>query len=55
MNRESVPAFLNFLSQFEPRWVLVLLVAGVLSWQSPRIIKELFAGLRTNQRTRRKD
>jgi hypothetical protein len=46
MNGEAMAEFFKFLSNFEPRWVLILLVAGILSWPAPRIIKELFAGVR---------
>jgi len=46
MSPEVAAEFLKLISNFEPRWALALLVAGILSWRSPQIIKEFFSGVR---------
>ena len=46
MTGEAVDEFFKLLSTLEPTWALKLLVAGILAWQSPLIIKEVFAGVR---------
>ncbi len=46
MNTSAALGFFELLAKLEPKWALILLVAGILSWQSPRIIKELFNGVR---------
>jgi hypothetical protein len=46
MTRETVAEFLGLLTIFSPEWALLLLVAGILSWQSPKIVREVFAGTR---------
>jgi len=38
--------FFRLLAHFEPKWALALLVAGILSWHSPKLVKELSAGTR---------
>jgi len=37
--------FAALLQNFEPGWVLAIIVAAILAYRSPLIIKELFAGL----------
>ena len=46
MTPEIAAEFLKLISNFEPRCALALLVAGILAWRSPQIIKELFVGIR---------
>jgi hypothetical protein len=46
MSPEDVAEFLKLISNFEPKWALAMLVAGILSWRLPQIIKEFFAGIR---------
>ena len=35
------PELFGFLATFGPAWALAFLVAGILAWQSPKIIREL--------------
>jgi hypothetical protein len=46
MKKKTVTALLKLVGQFGPRWVLILVVAGVLSYQAPQIVHEFFVGVR---------
>jgi hypothetical protein len=35
------PDFFGILGRFSPEWALALLVAGILCWRSPQIIREI--------------
>jgi hypothetical protein len=41
MTPDMAAGFFGLLSSFSPPWVLAVLVAVILAWQSPKIIKEL--------------
>jgi hypothetical protein len=43
---DAVTQFFNVLGKFEPGWVLAILVAMILAYRSPQLVKELFAGVR---------
>jgi hypothetical protein len=45
MSGETMSEFAKLLANFEPVWVLWIVVAAVLAYRSPQIIKELFAGV----------
>jgi hypothetical protein len=37
--------FAKLLSHFDPPWVLRIVVASILAYRSPQLVKEPFAGL----------
>jgi hypothetical protein len=41
MTPDTAVGFFSLLSSFSPGWALALLVAGILCWRSPQIIREL--------------
>jgi hypothetical protein len=43
---EAAADFFKILGNFEPRWVLAILVSMILAYKSPQLVKELFAGVR---------
>jgi hypothetical protein len=45
MTGEAMGEFVRVLANFEPAWVLYIVVAAILAYRSPLIIKELFAGV----------
>jgi hypothetical protein len=45
MNIEVFTEFAKLLGHFQPGWVLGIIVAAILSYRSPQLIKEFFAGV----------
>ena len=41
MSPDTAAAFFKFLSGYSPPWVVLTLVAVVLAYQTPKIIREL--------------
>jgi hypothetical protein len=46
MQNEVYIEVVRNLSASRPAWVVLVIVLGILSFKSPQILKELFAGLR---------
>jgi hypothetical protein len=46
MTSETAVEFSRVLQNFAPGWVLVIVVAAILAYQSPKLVKELFAGIK---------
>jgi hypothetical protein len=46
MGPEAATEFIKMLGNLQPGWVLAIVVAAILAYRSPQIIRELFAGLR---------
>jgi hypothetical protein len=46
MYPDAPTEFFRLLSNFEPGWVLAILVAMILAHRSPQLVRELFAGVR---------
>jgi hypothetical protein len=47
MNGEAAATELfRLLGNFQPGWVLAILVAMILAYRSPQLIREVFAGVR---------
>jgi hypothetical protein len=38
--------FAKLLGHFQPGWMLAIIVAAILAYRSPQLVKELFAGTR---------
>jgi hypothetical protein len=41
---------LDVLKRFHPAWVMAILVAAIIAWQSPNIIREVLKGFQGNER-----
>jgi hypothetical protein len=39
MNAEAVNSFIQFLSRFDPPWVLLILAVAILCYRAPDIVK----------------
>jgi hypothetical protein len=46
MSGETAVEVSKVLRNFAPGWVLVIVVAAILAYQSPKLLKELFAGIK---------
>jgi hypothetical protein len=46
MSKNGVEALIGLLAKFHPGWVLAILVAGIMAYRLPAIIREVFTGLR---------
>jgi hypothetical protein len=46
MSPEAAAEFVRMLVNFQPGWVLAIVVAAILAYRLPQILKELFAGVR---------
>jgi hypothetical protein len=46
MSPEAVTKFVEVLATFQPGWVLAIVVAPILAYRTPQIVKELFTGMR---------
>jgi hypothetical protein len=52
MSSEAATEFFKMLGNFQPGWVLAILVCVILAYRSPQLVKELFAGVRGLLNTR---
>jgi hypothetical protein len=43
---EAASEFFKLLGNFQPGWVLAIVVAAILAHRSPLLLREFFAGLR---------
>jgi hypothetical protein len=55
MNGEALSEFAKLLGNFQPGWVLAILVTTILAYRAPQILKEFFVGVRGLLITRRHD
>jgi hypothetical protein len=55
MGTDATADFFKMLGNFPPGWILLNVVAIILSYRSPQIIRELFAGVRRARSKRKKD
>jgi hypothetical protein len=39
MNAEALSSFIQFLSRFDPPWVLIILAVAILCYRAPDIVK----------------
>lgn len=46
MSGEAAGELTKVLQTFPPGWVLIIIVAAILAYQSPKLLKELFAGIK---------
>jgi hypothetical protein len=46
MTKEITPELVRLLQNFPPQWVMAIVVAMILSYRLPEIIREVFAGIR---------
>jgi hypothetical protein len=53
MSPEAATEFFKMLGNFQPGWVLAIIVAAILAYRFPQIVKELFAGVRGLAHVRR--
>jgi hypothetical protein len=52
MSPEAATEFVRMLGNFQPGWVLAIVVAAIIAYRLPLILRELFAGLRNLTRGR---
>jgi hypothetical protein len=43
---QAAAEFFKYLASVQPGWALLFIVCAILSYQTPLIIKEMFAGVR---------
>jgi hypothetical protein len=53
MSPEAATEFFRMLGNFQPGWVLAIIVTAILAYRFPQIVKELFAGVRGLSQSRR--
>ena len=46
MIAEAATEFFKLLGNFQPAWVLAIVVASIIAYRLPQLIREIFAGIR---------